>query len=659
MRQPYRTSFAYSSGRPPSRWFTFGGLSYLLFIVFMLWKCLWLNHLLAIPNMATDRYDVMVNLGALLILGGLTMWLPSRWRPLVLFVMNLLLTFLLYADLVYFRYFQDFITIPVLQQTGQVGELGGSIAALLSWKDLYFFLDWLLLLPLCIREMRAIRRTSYLNSRASLHFHKPSWGLRFLRRSAAGLVSLAVGGMLLFYPIHHATTTWAKGLFDGNWWSASLYNITGIYGFHGYDIARYAEDHWLNNKRLSEDQVHQIEVWFEEHQDQLAGPKATFGKYKGSNVIMVQVEALENIVIGNKLNGQEITPHLNQLLKESLYFNRFYHQTGQGRTSDADFSVQSSLHPLPAGSVFTRYPKHQYDVLPTILKENHYTTGAYHAYEAGFWNRNIVYHEFNYDSFMSKKDYAMDDPLGWSLSDASFFRQSLERMKKEQAPFYSFMITLSSHHPYTMPKQLHKLSVDPYEGTIFGNYLQAVHYADEAIGSFIEELKESGLWDQSIFILYGDHDNSIPDKEPVEALLGQPISDLKMRETKQQVPLIIHLPDGAEAGTYDRVGGQMDVAPTILHWLGIDASKMHFMGSHLQNEQAPLVVLRDGSFTNGNITYLPSPDGIVENGTCYDVNTEDILSAAACSPLQQKASSELQISDWLITYNYLEIIAKK
>lgn len=647
------------SRRPPSRWLTFGGLSFLLFVPIMLWKCLLLNHLLAIPNMATDRYDVMVNLGALLIAGGWTLWLPARSRPSALLIMNVVLTLILYADLIYFRYFQDFITIPVLQQTGQVGELGGSIAALLSIKDLYFFLDWALLAPLCILQMKSIRKALTQASSAGFHFHKQSWGSRLLKRSAAGIASLIIGTALLFYPIHHATTTWAKGLFDGNWWSASLYNITGIYGFHGYDIARYAEDHWFDRKKLDEEQQKAIRAWFNEHQDKLTGPQDTFGKYKGSNVIIVQVEALENIVISNKLTGQEITPNLNKLLKDSLYFSRFYHQTGQGRTSDADFSVQTSLHPLPAGSVFTRYPKHEYDVLPALLKEHDYSTGAYHAYEAGFWNRNIVYHEFAYDDFMSKKDYIMDDPLGWSLSDESFFRQSLERMSKAEAPFYSFMITLTSHHPYAMPEKLHKLSVEPYEGTIFGDYLHAVHYVDEAIGSFIKELKEKGLWDNSIFILYGDHDNSIPDKEPVEALLGQSISDLKMRETKQQVPLIIHLPDDGEAGQYDRVGGQMDLAPTILHWLGIDPTKMHYMGTHLQNEHDPLVVLRDGSFTDGQISYLPSPDGIVEHGLCYDARTEAELPVNTCSPLQKRAANELQISDWLITYNYLDQIKMK
>src|SRR5690606_17937437 len=129
---------------------------------------------------------------------------------------------------------------------------------------------------------------------------------------------------------------------------------------------------------------------------------------------------------GKTISGQEITPNFNKLMGESLYFSNFYHQTGQGRTSDADFSSNSSLHPLPTGSVAVRYPHHTFDVLPQILKtQASYTADAFHAYEGSFWNRNNMYQAMGYDRFYSKKDFQLDEPLGWSLGDKSFFRQSL------------------------------------------------------------------------------------------------------------------------------------------------------------------------------------------------------------------------------------------
>ncbi|MGV2644337.1 sulfatase-like hydrolase/transferase, partial [Clostridium perfringens] len=133
------------------------------------------------------------------------------------------------------------------------------------------------------------------------------------------------------------------------------------------------------------------------------------------------------------------------------------HQTGQGRTSDADFVTHSSLLPLPTGSVFTRYADREYDSLPEILKEQGYGANVFHAYDSSFWNRTTMYREMNYDRFYSKKDFEMNDVQGWSLSDKAFFAQSLDAMKGIKEPFYSFLITVTSQHPYYVPKDGVKL----------------------------------------------------------------------------------------------------------------------------------------------------------------------------------------------------------
>ncbi|MCG7405998.1 LTA synthase family protein [Paenibacillus sp. ACRRX] len=639
------------SGRKWSKLLTVNGFTFVLFLAVMCWKCYWLNKTLSIPNMAFDLSDFSVTLGALFVIGGWTWWLPKHWRPLTLLILNILLTILLFSDLVYFRYFQDFITVPVLMQAFQVSALGDSIVSLISWKDYKLFLDWLIFIPLVIWQTRTLKqaRRQALSSTSNYNRAPRRGWVRLLN----GVLSLILGAVLLFVPIQHATTTWAKGVFSGNWWNASLYNITGLYGFHGYDIYRYARENWFSSNSISPEDEALVGQWFKEHEPMLSGPASTFGKYKGKNIIIVQAEAFENFVIGKSFNGQELTPNLNALLKESMYFNRFFHQTGQGRTSDADFGVQTSLHPLPTGSVFIRYPNHTYDAMPHILKENGYTTGAYHAYDAGFWNRYIVYNNLGYDFFMSRKDYTVDEPLGWSVGDKSFFRQSVERMAKEKQPFYSFMITLTSHHPYKLPTSVQKLDVAPYKDTIFGDYLEAVHYVDAAMGEFISDLKKNGLWDNSILMFYGDHDNSIPDREPLEKLLGHPVSDFQMLEMKNQVPLIVHLPGGAEAGTYDTVTGQLDLSPTVMHWLGITPADKHYMGSHIQAAGEHLIVLRNGSYTNGTIYYVPSADGIFENGTCYNYATGEPGDVAPCKPLHDEAMKRLTVSDIVITQDYI------
>ena len=325
----------------------------------------------------------------------------------------------------------------------------------------------------------------------------------------------------------------------------SLYNVTGVIGFHGYDIYRYANEHWLSDNSVPVESKNEAKQWFAERGNERKQLESDplFGKYKGKNVIMVQLEAFQNFVIGQKINGQEVTPNINKLLGESMYFKNFYHQTAQGRTSDADMAANASLQPLITGSVFIRYAQHQYDSMPSTLKDNGYTTSVFHAYDGGFWNRNAMYKTLKYDTFYSKKSFKIDEPLGWSLGDTSFFRQSVDIIKKQKQPFYSFLITLSSHHPYTLPESYQILNVGDFKGTIFGDYLEAIHYVDASVGKLVEQLKAEGLWDNSIFLFYGDHDNSIRDWKPFETFLGKPLSELDRLNILKQVPFVVHLPN--------------------------------------------------------------------------------------------------------------------
>lgn len=373
-----------------------------------------------------------------------------------------------------------------------------------------------------------------------------------------------------------------------------------------------------------------------------------------------------NFMIGKSIGGQEITPNFNKLMEESLYFSNYYHQTGQGRTSDADFSSNSSLHPLPTGSVAVRYPTHTFDMLPQILKtQAGYTADAFHAYEGSFWNRNNMYQAMGYDRFYSKKDFQLDERLGWSLGDKSFFRQSLDVMAQEKPPFYSFLITLSSHHPYTLPASVQELDTGELKGTILGDYLQAVHYVDAALGEFVEGLKREGLWDQTILAFYGDHDNSITDKAMYEQFLGKSLSDLDMHQILNQVPLLIHLPDSQHAGVYEEPAGQLDLAPSLLHLLGIATDSYYLMGNNLfaatGSDRAAdrLVVLRSGAFTDGELYYIPSADNLFANGTCYDLASRKPGEIEPCRAPHEEAKKRLRISDELIASDLIADFRKE
>ncbi|MMZ59551.1 Lipoteichoic acid synthase 1 [compost metagenome] len=269
-----------------------------------------------------------------------------------------------------------------------------------------------------------------------------------------------------------------------------------------------------------------------------------------------------------------------------------------------------------------------------------------------------MYRELGYDHFYTKKDYIIDEPLGWSLGDQSFFRQSLQQISANQEPFYSFLITLSSHHPYSLPKNLQTLDTGEFEDTMFGDYLQAIHYADEALGQFVAGMKEAGLWDNTILYFYGDHDNSITDKADYEKFLGKSLSDLDLHQIMNQVPLLIHLPDEQLNGVRQEPAGQLDMTPSLLHLLGISTEQDYMMGNNLFANNTDgstsegldhLVVQRSGAFSTNRLYYIPSSDSRFENGSCYDLSTRELTDIEECRIPYDEAKERLHISDSLIT----------
>ncbi|RCW45594.1 phosphoglycerol transferase MdoB-like AlkP superfamily enzyme [Paenibacillus prosopidis] len=629
----------------------------LMFIIVMMAKLYLFSKFLEMNQMSMNNIDAQIELGAVLLVVCWTIWLPARGRIIALIVLNVILSFVLFADLIYYRYFQDLISVPVLLQLSQVDSLGGSIGTLLRVKDFIFFFDWLIIIPFAVYVIWR-GRGDIRNSRSPSRRTAPLWR-KAIVRIALSAVIFVTGTTLVFNHVNEAKRTWAHGIFVGAWWNLSIYNVTGALGFHGYDVFRYLKQNWLDAETVTAEQSAEARAWMKARGDLRGAMEQDplFGAYEGKNVLMVQAEAFQNFMIGKSVGGQEVTPHLNKLIQESAYFSQFYHQTAQGRTADADLSANCSMQPVTNGAVFIQYAANEFDCLPETLKKNDYSTTVFHSYEGGFWNRNTMYHNMKYDKFYSLKHFNLDEKVGWALGDKSFFKQSLDVISDQQQPFYSFLITLSSHHPYTMPDTEKKLNVGKLNGTIMGDYLQSIHYVDAALGELVERMKAEGLWDDTIFIMYGDHDNSIKDWKMFETFLGEPLNELQREMILKQVPLLVHLPNDEHTDTYTNVGGQLDVTPTILHLLGISTADQYLIGTPLLTEQ-PLdgkkVVLRGGAWTDGTVYYMPSSDGIAENGKCWNIAANTAVDMNACIGTIEETRTELLISDQIVMNNLIE-----
>jgi lipoteichoic acid synthase len=616
---------------------------YTLFVFFLMLKLYLFGKLAGLVFVRSDM--VQVTFGSVLLISFWTLWLSRYSRIVTLWVLGLILSFVIFSDLVYYRYFGDFITIPVIMQAGQAGAIGSSIVSLIESWDILFFLDLLIVIPIWI----------YLRKRNL----KPSMGTAKLSiRLSLSVIIACIAFVSVYEPIEAFKKKNGENLFINNWWNVSIYNVTGLLGFHFFDSTRYIRDQITDSNKVSAADIEAAKAWFTDHQKKLASSTLLTGIAKDKNVLIVQAEAFQNFVIGRSVRGKEITPNLNRLIKESAYFENFHHQVGQGRTSDAEFLVNNSLYPLPIGSVYRLYPNNDYDSLPTILKANGYETSAFHGFEKSFWNRHLMYQNYELDHFYGPEDFAHGEKVGWTgttLGDESFLDQTIDKLIAGNKPFYGFAITLSSHHPFGYIPQRHiELDVGELQGTLEGNYLHAIHYVDKAIGAAVERLKAEQLWDETVFVFYGDHDAALNLDAGMSTLIGIETDDLSQKVMKHEVPLIIHLPNGQQSGVYKQAVGMIDVAPTLLDLLGFPTDDKIYMGDHLFHKNGQPVSFRYGSFSTGNLFYHASVDGVFEKGVCYDLNTRKPTNIHACKPGFEESIRQLNISDNVIHNDLLK-----
>lgn len=383
-----------------------------------------------------------------------------------------------------------------------------------------------------------------------------------------------------------------------------------------------------------------------------------YGIAEGRNVFIIQVEALQNFVIGAYYEGQEIMPNLNSLIAEdTIYFDNYYYQIGGGNTSDAEFAVNNSLFAPESEAAYVKYASNDYYGLTYLLKDNGYSGAhVFHGYTGSFWNRRTAYVNQGFDSFTALEELEQTDMFPMGLSDSEMFRQSLEIIKTYEEPFYSFIITVSSHYPYSIPEKDIAITLNENdEGTLFGSYIQAANYADRAIGEFISGLKECGLYDNSIILIYGDHyaltNTDYANSSRFKEMLGRTYTIYDVFN----VPLIINIPNSSVNETISTAGGHMDVLPTLLCLLGIDNDKAVMFGQNLLTadygfvcEQTHLAI---GSFISNEVFFSKPHNNIKSNYDAYEFGTMTRLDPYLFVSLSDEAEKRILDCETLLQNN--------
>lgn len=417
-------------------------------------------------------------------------------------------------------------------------------------------------------------------------------------------IKLAIGGMIacivIIYGTHYLFDV--KDITDGRvsymsteWSPFAIMQNASPLGYHVYEGIVAIEK---RNMKPNEDEMKQVDEWLEWNNKKLPDNKYK-GIFKGKNVIFMQIESLENFVIGQKVYGQEITPNLNKLMKKSFYFDDIYEQNNAGNSIDCDMMINSGLLTLGDSITFLTHADVKYPALPRILRKNGYTAVSTHAERAGDWNWSEAHsNALGYQGMWDIDSYNLEDSFGMGLSDRSFFNQYADKLKTLKQPFFSSIPTLSSHGPFDLPKKYRELKLPKeIDETKLGGYFQSVHYADKQIGFFMNKLEKLGLLDNTVLVIYGDHTGV--HKYYNDEIQNLPLKGDWWKKVDHKIPLFIY-GKGIKGETINTPGGQSDVAPTILYLLGINTD-VKFMGRNLLNTNRNATVIK-GNIVVGNPT---------------------------------------------------------
>lgn len=559
-----------------------------------------------------------------------------RKKPayITMMVIYFIMTALLFSNAVYYREFTDFITINTMLGAGKVASgLGESAIKLFRPYDILYWLDFILLI-FALATKRIKMDETPVRARMAFAF--------------STLAVMIFSGNLFLAESDRPellTRTFSRDY---------LVKYLGINAFTAYDGVQTYKTTQVRAQASATD-MDEVAEYVKGH---YAKPNDQyFGLAKGRNVIYIHLESTQQFLIDYKLKDEngvehEVMPFINSLYhsNSTFSFSNFFHQVKAGKTSDSETLFENSLFGLNQGALFTQLGgKNTFEAAPNILKQTQgYTSAVFHGNSGTFWNRNETYKHLGYDYFFDASYYNVteDNSFQYGLNDKPFFQQSVKYLEHLQQPFYTKFIAVSNHYPYS------QLSGDetgfPLAQTkdeTINSYFSTANYMDTAVHEFFDYLKQSGLYDNSIIILYGDHYGiSNARNKELAQLLGKDRDTWSNFDNAQvqRVPYMIHIPGMTQGKIIDTYGGQVDALPTLLHLLGVDTQNYIQLGQDLFSpDHKQLVAFRDGDFVTPNYTYY--------GGVLYDNKTGEEITEPTEELKKQIDADKDAVSDQLAT----------
>ena len=638
-----------------------------LFIVYIV-VCVLNSTLLRIFTMPTmENYlsfkSIIADLAVVTIIGSFSYLFKGKKRYIYLLVWAVIFTAICTINSAYYTFYTSFASVSMLSLTQYIGEVGDAVVEnVLQIKDLVYILPLIFFIYYYHRLAKKDKYKIYSKTTRMKKFKNTIiTGAVILFLFIISLSSLEISRFVKQWNREYIVMRFGIYMYQGNDIIASIQ--PKISAMFGYDDAKKEFNEYYKDRKDEQDYTNEYTNIFE-----------------GRNVIVIHAESMQDIALNRTFNGEEVTPNLNRLIDEGLFFTNFYSQVSVGTSSDTELTFNTSLMPTQNGTAFVSYFDRTYIATPSLMKEKGYYTFSMHANNADFWNRRAMHESLGYDKFYSKETYDVDkeNVIGLGLSDKEFFAQSVEKIKKiseEHEKYYGLLITLTNHTPFSDTDKYGEFAVTmkttitnedgtteeieaPYlEGTKLGNYFKSVHYADAALGEFFQAMDEAGLLDNTVVILYGDHDARLPRSDYNLMNNYDPITDsVKSKddetyeeydsfdyELDRKVPLLIWTKDGKVKGKVDYTMGMYDVMPTIGNMLGF-YNKYALGHDIFETKENNIVVFPNGNWITDKM-YYNSQKGE------YKLLKDEIIDEDYISKNNEYAEKLLDVSNKAIVFD--------
>lgn len=626
-------------------WLTHTKLGFFTIVLLLFWLKTYFIYLSKFNLGATgsmQNFLLLFNpIPAGMLLLGIGLWFKGRKSYWIIFIIDCLLSLWLFVNILYYREFSNFLSISIIKTSGSTSDnLGKSIAGIMLGSDFFCFLDLALILILLLFkivkiDVRPLRlRVSFLIEALALALM--AFNLRAAQHDRSGLLTRT---------------------FDNNY----IVKYLGINEYAVYDGYKTAQ----TSAKMAKANVNDLTAVKRYLKENRVRPSAEYqGVAKGKNVLVIHLESFQQFLIDYKWKGKEVTPNLNKIYheKDTLSFDNFFNQVGQGKTSDAEMMLENSLYGLQSGSAMSSYgTSNTFEAAPAILQQRAgYTTAVMHGGAGSFWNRNNAYKSFGYDYFMPLS-YYVNKPsyyIGYGLKDKIFFDQSVKYIERLPQPFYLKMITVTNHYPYELDKRNQTIAKTNTGDETVDGYVQTAHYLDQAIGELMHWLKKSGLEKNTLIVFYGDHYGISGNhhKACAQLLKKSSFNDFDNLNF-QRVPLMFHMPH-LKGGINHTYGGEIDVLPTLLNLLGINNKATIEFGQDLLSKQSSQIVAqRNGDFITPK--YAKVDGNYYYTKTGQKISHPDKHLSEKLLEISNKVTTQLILSDRVITDDLLRFYKPK